>query len=74
MNLLDVATQYCKEGTWKRLFLIKVCLLSFGIMIGILLPSMFASFVLKVCGILFVITALPLVYLLIRLLKRISKA
>ena len=39
MKLFQVADRYCKESNWKTLALLKICLFSIGVMIGILLPK-----------------------------------
>ena len=43
MKLFQVADRYCKESNWKTLALLKICLFSIGVMIGMLLPNMAAG-------------------------------
>ena len=39
MKLFDAANQYCRESDWKTLAMLKFCLLSLGMAIGVLLPE-----------------------------------
>ena len=38
-RLFEYANEYVAQCTWKELALVKVCLCSLGIIIGLLLPS-----------------------------------
>ena len=60
MKLFEAANQYCKKATWKTLFLIKMCLFSIGIIVGLLLPDRFRMLFLLIFGILFLLTYIPL--------------
>lgn len=60
MKLFEVANQYCKESTWKTLALIKFCLFSMGIIVGVFLPDSLKTMILVVFGIVFLITYIPL--------------
>lgn len=39
MKLFHVTNRYCKESSWKTLALLKICLFSIGIIIGMLIPK-----------------------------------
>lgn len=39
MKLFQVADRYCKESSWKILALLKICLFSIGVMVGMLVPK-----------------------------------
>ena len=39
MRLFEVADRYCKESSWKTLALLKMCLFSVGVMVGMLVPK-----------------------------------
>ena len=39
MKLFQVADRYCKESSWKTLALLKICLFSIGVMVGMLVPK-----------------------------------
>ena len=39
MKLFDVADRYCKESSWKTLALLKFCLFSIGLMVGMQVPK-----------------------------------
>ena len=60
MKLLDVANKYCKESDWKILAMVKFCLFSMGIMVGVLLPDRFRNVVLILFGVIFIVTYIPL--------------
>ncbi|MGN0777905.1 MAG: permease of phosphate ABC transporter [Aristaeellaceae bacterium] len=69
MKLFDIANRYCRESTWKTLAVLKFCLLSLGIVIGVLLPQSCKVPVLIIFGIIFVVTYVPLMAKLFRLWK-----
>ena len=70
MKLFDAANQYCRESDWKTLAMLKFCLLSLGMAIGVLLPEEIKTAALAVCAVVFVVTYIPLMRKLIFLLKR----
>ena len=39
MNIFRAADRYCKESNWKDLALLKTCLFSMGILVGILISK-----------------------------------
>ncbi len=39
MKLIHVANKYCRESDWKVLLLLKICLLSAGMIAGMLIPK-----------------------------------
>ena len=70
MKLFDAANQYCRESDWKTLAMLKFCLLSLGMAIGVLLPEGIKTAALAVCAVVFIVTYIPLMRKLIFLLKR----
>ena len=70
MILFELANRYCKESNWKTLFLLKICLFSIGIIVGVLLPDTFEIGVLIIFGILFLITYIPLMLKLYKLWRK----
>ena len=60
MKLFDVANKYCKESDWKILAMVKFCLFSMGIIVGVLLPDRFRNVVLIIFGVIFIATYIPL--------------
>lgn len=60
MKLFEVTNKYCKESNWKTLALIKICVFSIGIIVGVLLPNTFRIVVLIIFGALFLISYVPL--------------
>ena len=69
MKLFDAANRYLKESTWKTLAALKFCLLSLGVIVGMLLPQSCKLPVIAVCAVIFVITYIPLMRKLFRILK-----
>lgn len=66
--LLQTADRYLQESNWKDLALIKLCLLSLGMVFGILLPQKYRKPALVVTLILFLATYLPLMIRFVRML------
>lgn len=60
MKLFQVADRYCKESNWKTLALLKICLFSIGIMIGVMVPSGRKRTALRIAAATFLVTYLPL--------------
>ena len=60
MKLFDIANKYCKESDWKILAMVKFCLFSMGIMVGVLLPDRFRNVALIIFGVIFIATYVPL--------------
>lgn len=74
MKLFDIANQFCKVCTWKTLALLKCCLLSLGILIGLCLPKEWTIVVLCVFGMIFVITYIPLMVKFFTFIKKNKKS
>lgn len=70
MKLFDAANQYCKESDWKTLAMIKFCLCSMGVIIGVLLPQSVKTEALTIAAVVFVITYVPLMIKLFKVFKR----
>ena len=70
MKLFDAANQYCKESDWKTLAMIKFCLCSMGVIIGVLLPQSVKTAALTIAAAVFVITYIPLMIKLFKVFKR----
>ena len=70
MKLFDAANQYCKESDWKTLAMIKFCLCSMGVIIGVLLPQSVKTAALTIAAVVFVITYVPLMIRLFKVFKR----
>lgn len=69
MKLFDVANKYCKESDWKILAMVKFCLFSMGIIVGVLLPDRFRNVVLIIFGVVFIATYIPLMSKFFKLWK-----
>lgn len=67
MRLLELANEYCKESDWKTLAVLKICLLSLGVMAGMQVPKKYRKRVCCVCGVVFAASYLPLMAKLVRL-------
>ena len=70
MKLFDAANQYCKESDWKTLAMIKFCLCSMGVIIGVLLPQSVETAALTLAAVVFVVTYVPLMIKLFKVFKR----
>lgn len=70
MKLFDAANQYCKESDWKTLAMIKFCLCSMGVIIGVLLPQSVKTEALTIAAVVFVVTYVPLMIKLFKVFKR----
>ena len=60
MKLFQVANRYCKESSWKTLALLKICLFSIGVMVGMLVPKERKKAVFGIGAVAFLATYLPL--------------
>lgn len=69
MKLFEIANKYCKESDWKILAMVKFCLFSMGIMVGVLLPDRFRNVVLIIFGVIFIVTYIPLMSKFFKLWK-----
>ena len=69
LKLFDAANRFCQESTWKTIAALKFCLLSLGVIIGMLLPKSWELPVVAVCAAVFVITYIPLMLKLLRIVK-----
>ncbi len=69
MKLFEVANKYCKESDWKILAMVKFCLFSMGIMVGVLLPDRFRNVVLIIFVVVFITTYIPLMSKFLKLWK-----
>lgn len=59
-KLLMWADQYIRESDWKTLALLKLCLCSIGIIIGLAIPKEKKKFPLIIAAIVFMVTYVPL--------------
>lgn len=60
MKLFQVADRYCQESSWKTLALLKICLFSIGVMVGMLVPKEKKKTVFGIGAAAFLATYLPL--------------
>ena len=58
-GLLDFANQYITTLKWQHFSIIKFCLISLGVLIGLLIPSEAKATMLVVAGIIFAGTYIP---------------
>ena len=71
MKLFAAANQYLKESDWKTIAMIKFCLCSIGVIIGVLLPPAVKTAALVSAALVFVVTYIPLMLKLYRIWKRL---
>lgn len=69
-RLLDIADQYIRESDWKTIAVLKFCLLSIGMIVGMLLPDRIVMPAMIICATVFVLTYIPLMAKLIRIALR----
>ena len=55
-RLFEYANEYVAQCTWKELALVKVCLCSLGVIIGLLLPAGIGKIVLIVAAVVFLVS------------------
>lgn len=67
-NLFMIANEYIRQSDWKDLAMIKFCLFSIGVIIGLFVPSRSKKVVLMTASCVFVITYLPLMIKLFRMI------
>ncbi len=60
MKLFDYANQYLQESDWKIFSLVKFCLFSMGVMVGVLLPRKYRKTACAVSAATFFATYIPL--------------
>lgn len=60
MKLFEIADRYCKESNWKTLALLKTCLFSMGVLVGMLIPKERKKTVAGVGFAVFMATYIPL--------------
>ena len=70
MKLFKLANRYIQESDWRTLAALKLCLLSIGLIVGVLLPASCRAAVLIVSGVVFVATCIPLMAKFFRLMRK----
>lgn len=60
MKLFRIADRYCRESSWKTLALLKICLFSIGIIVGILIPKERKKIIMGAGAAAFLATYIPL--------------
>ncbi|MBR5301976.1 MAG: permease of phosphate ABC transporter [Clostridia bacterium] len=68
-RLFKAADLYLKQSDWKTIAALKFCLLSLGVIAGMLLPQSHKLSIIAVCVVIFLITYIPLMRKLLRILK-----
>ena len=59
-KLFGFADEYLRQSDWRDLALVKFCLMSIGLMIGMLIPKEKRKLVLPIAGGVFLLTYVPL--------------
>ncbi len=59
-KLFGYADEYIRKSDWKDMALVKFCLMSIGLMIGMFVPKEKRKLVLPIAGAVFVLTYVPL--------------
>lgn len=69
-KLLDYSNRYIKKTTWKDFALIKLCLCSMGILIGLSVPKKATKPVAVTAGMTFIATYIPLMMKVIDVVEK----
>lgn len=69
----DLGNRYAENSTWKDFALVKFCLCAMGIMIGLCVPQQIKTVVFAVAAVIFVVTYIPLMVKMFRLMKSDKK-
>ena len=67
-NLFKAADKYAGEADWKELGLLKICLLSLGMLLGMKFAPKHRKTLFGICLTMFVVTYIPLMAKFFRLL------
>lgn len=67
-KLLGFADEYIRRSDWKDLALIKFCLMSIGVMMGMYIPKEKRKLALPIAGTVFAITYVPLMTKLFKII------
>lgn len=65
----DIGDKYASSSNWKDYALLKFCLFSMGIVVGVLLPSGAKKVAIIIASIVFVLTYIPLMIKLFKVIK-----
>ncbi|MBN7774278.1 hypothetical protein [Clostridium aminobutyricum] len=69
-KLFDYSDRYIKKLTWKDFALIKLCLCSMGILIGLAIPKKASKPVAVTAGATFIATYIPLMMKFVQLIEK----
>lgn len=69
-RFLKLGDQYAAESTWKDFALVKFCLCAMGVMIGTLIPKKHKQNAVRAAGTVFLVTYIPLMTKVFRILLR----
>lgn len=70
MKLFEAADQYCKEGNWRTIAILKICLLAIGVVLGMQVPENKRKVLVPVCGGIYVVTLVPILKKYFSILRR----
>lgn len=74
INFFKLGDQYAAESTWKDFALVKFCLCAIGVMIGTMIPKKHKQTALRAAETVFLVTYIPLMTKVFRILLRNSDA
>lgn len=72
-KLFELGNQYCRESDWRDLALVKFCLCSIGVMMGVFVPRDQRKRVCTCAALVFLVTYVPLMWKLFRIALREKK-
>lgn len=73
-KLIYYADRYVKESNWKQITLLKFCLLSLGICMGLSIPAKKKTGIFRIAFMVFLVTLIPLLLPLIRIIRADQEA
>lgn len=68
--IFTLADQYVEESDWRTIALLKICLCSVGIMIGLAVPRNKRKIPLIIAAVVFLVTYIPLMWKLVDIVMR----
>lgn len=69
-KIFDAADQYCKEGNWKTIAMLKICVLAMGVLVGMSLSEKSKNIIRPICCVVYGGSMIPLLKRYFDILKR----
>jgi len=69
-KLFEIADKYLQQSDWKTISVLKICLISMGTIIGMLMPKKAKKPAFITCGACFAASYIPLMYKFFKIAER----